>query len=304
MRIGAFALLLLFTTLIASAQSDKHRMVKGTKYSLVPPAGFKMATNFAGFHNETNGASIMLSEVPAPYATISEAMTESALKNQGMTLLDRETIAFNGGQATLIKMSQPANGVTYRKQLLVFGDAKNTVLVNAVYPESSKGLEAAVRTALLSTTFNETQSDNPLDAVSFQIDVSGTDFKLAKFLSGNLIYTTDGQVPTAKPSLVVSPSLKKIAPASQRQYAINRLKQYPRGESITLEQINPIEIDGLKGYEIRAKGKNKEDKPELVYQVMLFTKTDDYYLIVGMTTEEFDKRLTQYQTIAKTFRRK
>jgi hypothetical protein len=299
-----FLMLFLFLGQIVYGQTEKHIQVAGTKCSLIPPSGFVAATSFSGFQNAAIEATIMINEIPAPYKSIVDGFTAEALKSKGMTLIKKQIIDFNGSKATFINLKQSANGKTYLKQLLVFGDTKVTILVNAIYPEASKNIESQIKEAILSTVYNSSQKENPLDAAAFTIDIKDTDFKLIKYLSGNLLYSTDGKIPTEKPTLIVGNSLAKVTPQNRKKYAEERLKKLPRGELNTIKEINEITIDNLKGFEIVANGKTKDDKDELIYQVILFNENGDYYLMVGQTKEDFDKYLDSFKKIAKTFKRK
>lgn len=289
---------------LSFGQTDKHVKVSGTKCSLIPPNGFVAATSFSGFQNAETGASIMINELPWPYQTLIDGFTAEALKTKGMTLISKQAIVLNNSKATLINVTQIANGTTYEKQILIFGDTKETVLVNGIYPEGTKNMEVKIKDALLSTIYNASQNDNPLDAATFTIDVKGTDFKIVKFMSGSLLYSTDGKIPTEKPTLIVGNSIAKIPTQNQKQYAEERLKKLPRGEFNVVKEVNEVTIDNLKGYEIIADGQSKDNKPELVYQVMLFNKKGDYYIIIGKAKEEFQKNLEVYKRIARTFKRK
>ncbi|MCC6281422.1 MAG: hypothetical protein IT262_12520 [Saprospiraceae bacterium] len=289
---------------ILSAQTAQRTNIPGTKCSLAPPDGFVPATTFGGFQHVESGASIMVNEIPAPYQTMVDGFTADALKKRGMTLISREAIDFNNAKATIIHVSQPANGTTYLKQMLIFGDAEKTVLVNGIYPEASKDLEVNIRNALFSIVYDDTQVENPLDAATFIIDVSGTDFKLIRYMSGSLLYSTDGKMPTEKPTLIVGSSIAKVSPENQQKYAEERLKKLPRGELNVVKEIKAISIDNLNGYEIVAEGKTKNDTPELVYQTMLFNDKGDYYIVVGKAGEEFEQNLEAFRKVTKTFKRK
>ena len=299
-----FLLAFLFLGQIAFGQAEKLIKVSGTKCSLIPPGGFVASTTFSGFQNAETGASIMINEIPAPYQSLVDGFTAEALKSKGMTLIKKQTIDFNGSKATLINLTQSANGTTYLKQMLVFGDTKGTVLVNGIYPEASKDIEPQIKDALLSTVYNNLQNDNPLDAATFTIDIKDTDFKIIKYMSGSLLYSTDGKIPTEKPTLIVGNSIAKVSSQNQKKYSEERLKKLPRGELNIIKEINDITIDNLKGFEIVANGKTQDDKAELIYQVMLFNEKGDYYIIVGQTKDDFNKYLESFKKTAKTFKRK
>lgn len=299
-----YLLLSIVTSNLIFAQTDKHISVPGTKCSIIAPAGFVLAKKFAGFQNENLGASIMITELPAPLQTIIGGFTAESLKAKGMSLIEKQTINFNKEKATLIKLSQQANGTTYLKEILIFGDHTKTVLVNGIYPEESKIIGDQIKNSLLSTIYNEQQNDNPLDAVKFKIDVSKSEFKLAKYLAGSLIYTTDGKIPTDKPTLIVGNSLSPVSATDKKQFCIDRLKQMPRGEQNVVKEINAVTIDNLHGFEIIADGKSKDGNSSVIYQVILFTAADGYFIIVGNAADDIDNSLVVFKNIAKTFKQK
>jgi hypothetical protein len=297
-------LILISVAQIAFGQTEKLTKVPGTKCSLIPPIGFIAATSFSGFQHAETGSSIMINELPAPYQTLVDGFTAEALKSRGITLVKKENIDFNGSKATLINVIQPANGSLYIKQILIFGDAKSTVLVNGIYPETSKEIEGKIKEALLSTVYNISQNENPLDAAAFTIDIKDTDFKLIKYMSGSLLYSTDGKIPTEKPTLIVGNSIAKIPTQNRKEYAAERLKKLPIEELKIIDEIKAVNIDNLTGFEIVANGKTNDARTELVYQVMLFNNNGDYYIIIGQTKEDFEKYLSLFKIIAKTFKRK
>jgi hypothetical protein len=295
---------LLLLAQLAWGQSEKHIQVAGTKCSLIPPVGFVPATGFSGFQQTSTGSSIMINELPGPYQSIADGFTADALQSRGMKLLSKQTIDFNNAKATFIIVTQAANGNTYTKQMLIFGNPKMTVIVNGTYPEAAKDMEASMKAALLSTVYNASQNDNPLDATAFTIDTNGTDFKLAKYVSGSLIYSTDGKVPTEKASFIVASSVGKVPAPNQKKYTEDRIKKLPRGDQNVIKEMKAISIDRMNGYEIMAEGISKDGKPEFIYQVMIFNEQGDYYLMLGQAREEVEKNVAAFKKMASTFKRK
>jgi len=301
MRLKLFFLLLIAGN--AAFSQTARKVIAGTKYSMIPPDGFVAAVNFSGFqHNET-GSSIMVSEIPTNFKTLADGFTADNLKAKGMLLIDKKEIDLNGSKAYYLTVKQKAGDRTYLKQILLCGDANRAAIINGIYPEESGHLEADIKKSLLSISYNVQQSENPLDAATFKVDVSGTPFQFTKFLSGALLYTVEGKIPSTKPGFTVAPSHSEIAVADQKQYSLNRLKQFPRGETVEVKETNPIEIDGLKGYEIIGQGKSEKGQPELVYVFMIY-KDKGYYIFYGASTEDFEKYTKLFRNIAKTFKRK
>lgn len=297
----------LFFSLAAFAQTERHKPVPGTNVSLVPPSGFSPAARFPGFQNEKAGATITVTELPAPLQATSEGFTPGALQAKGMQLVERQSIDFAGGKATYLLLSQKAQGQTYLKQVLLFGDNRRTVMVNGIYPEASKALEKEIRAALVSTSYTDGPNADPFAATKFRLDVAGTPFRFAKNVTGSLIYSTDGEVPTRSPDkavMVVANANNTVAPAGRRQFSLDRLKKLPRGTSITPKTVTPITVDRLSGYEIVGEGKDGNNNRQLVYQAMLFDAEGGYYLIVGTAIQNFDTHLAHFRTIVQTFQPK
>ncbi len=291
---------LIFWAHVATAQTGNPVAIAGTKCSMVPPATFVPATRFSGFQNEENGASIMLTELPAPYQLMVEGFTPEALQNQGMKLVSKEIIDHSGSKATLLKITQSANGINYIKLLLLLGTNDYTVIVNGIFPEAQQKIEAPIKAAILTTAYNASQVENPAAGVNFTVDVTGTNFKLAKSMSGNLMYSTDGKIPTVKPTFIAGSSVGG-ASGDRRRFAEQRLKSLPRGELIVIKQTNEITISGLPGFEIIGDGKNKDGNPILLYQVMLFDTQGFYYILLGQAQENKVENLASFKKIASTF---
>ena len=222
-----FSLLLLLLVISGNliAQGAKHQIIPGTKCSLVPPDDFAPATNFTGFQHPDLGASIMISEMPAPYSEILDGFSAASLLSQGMTLIEQTTAELQQTNAVIFYVSQQGHGTTYFKQILLFGDSLKTILVIGVYPEASKGIEPAIKTALLTAIYDPNQHTDPLAAAAFAIDITGTDFQFAKYVSGSLVYTADGQFPTDNASVIAGASVAKTVIENRQQFSIERLKK-------------------------------------------------------------------------------
>ena len=82
----------------------------------------------------------MINELPAPYQSLVDGFTAEALKSRGMTLVTKQTIDFNGSKATIMDLTQSANGTTYLKQMLVFGDPKLLFSLMAFIQNHQKAL--------------------------------------------------------------------------------------------------------------------------------------------------------------------
>ena len=302
------SLLFLFFTISVTTfcQAEKHKSVNGTKISMIPPKGFEAAKGFSGFQNDELGASIMIIEIPGDYESSIKGFTVEDLRSKGMTLIDKQTIDFRNSKATFVKLSQKANGVTYLKQILVFGDSTKTVMVNGIYPEDAKTIEKDIKASLLSVSYNAGLVTNQEDAVKFKVDLSGTPFKITKGITGSLTYTTDGEIPTRaadKAWVTVISSAGKPATGDKKEFAIAVMKRLPRVETIEVKETNPVKANDLSGFEVVGYGDDAAGIKQIVYLLVLYT-ADEFYMINGRAIDKFDSYLADFRKIGMTFKLK
>lgn len=307
--IGLFTITLTFgQSEINNIKSDNHKQIAGTKFFLIPPTGFIPATNFQGFQQMNSGASILVTEIPGPFIESTKGFNEQGLKTQGVVLKKKEEIKVNGTQGLFLTAEQFAYGTNYSKYILVFGDSKATYIVNGTYPKEVTELDKDIRESMLSVVYESALTVDPLSTVSFTVDTESTKLKFGKSMTGMLLYTVDGEVPTEstdKTSFIVGLSLANVQTVDRKLTAINRMKRMPYSDlKIDENKIQEIEIDRISGYEIVGEGIGKFDgTKELVYQVMLFTD-NGYYIIVGITKNDFEQNLELFKKVARTLKRK
>ncbi|MBN7816243.1 hypothetical protein [Algoriphagus pacificus] len=286
--------------------TDDHKNIKGTKISLIPPNGFTEGLNFLGFQQSASGSSIMILDIPGPYAETSKGITKENMLSQGVEVKKIDQLTINGLPAIFATGTQNAYGNIYTKYILLFGTDNETVIINGAYPENLKKVGDEIKKSMLTAYYEADKKINPFESLDYTIDVSETKLKFGKSMSNSLIFTVDGQVPTTsndKTSLIIAKSFSEVSTEDKKLFSLNRIKQIP----IEIEDIaytNEITIDGISGYEILAKGKGKtSNETENIYQVILFSDKL-YYILFGTSNDETDKSLDEIKKAVKTFKRK
>jgi hypothetical protein len=291
---------------IENKLTDQHQNIKGTKVSVIPPKGFTDGLNFLGLQQTESGSSIMILDIPGPYSETSKGITKENMLSKGVEMKKIETLTINGLPAIFATGTQNAYGNIYTKFILVFGTDNETIMINGVYPENLKKVGDEIKKSMLTVFYEPDKRINPFEALDYSIDISETKLKFGKSMSNSLIFSVDGQVPTAsndKTNLIVAKSFSQITAEDKKLFCINRLKQTPI-EIENIEYTNEITIDGISGYEIYAKGKNKKSsETENIYQVILFSDKL-YYILFGTTNDETDKSIEDIKKAIETFRRK
>ena len=294
--------IILFSLLLISVLSfgqTKSILIPGTKYSMIPPEGFKLSTSFSGFQNIEKGAEIIVVDAPINYFTFRKIFTKEALKSKEMDLVSTEDLKFNNSDAILYNVNQSKNGINYLKQILVFGDKTQTTIVTGSHPEQIIDYNALIKKSLFTLKKNKGQIENPLQYVHFSIDTEGTDYELVKTLTGSLIYSenhiTNGKIGI----MIVSYTDDKIN-SDFKEFCIEKLKKLPNANNSQIRTIDKIKISDMDGYEITAEGNNNG----LFYQTILLNPDKGYYSIVGDADENKENNLDVYKKVARTFKLK
>ena len=296
------ALLTLCVTLHAAER------VPGTKVSIDAPAGFESTTQYPGFAMESTGASIIVTEAPAPYLELLKGMTPEAMAPRGMELLEKSEVKIAPGKAHLLRIRQAANGVTFLKWMLVFGHEKESVFVLAAVPEEfDKELGETMKKALLTTTWEPEAEIDFYEGLTFRVKESG-DLKIATKV-GNMIMMTRGglkvQTDPRAPMLLVGPSISEdwTVPGDKADYARERLVKTEILANAKLTSEKTVKFDGLSGYLMEAEATDRKSGiPLYAMQCMLFTDDGYYVLQAFVDAEEKPKYSKVFLTILKSFK--
>jgi hypothetical protein len=287
---------------------QNEAFVGGTRIKLTPPADFTLASQFSGYQLESRGSSIMITEIPGPFAETSAGFSNpSELKKRNMSVLNKQEVKLDGQTGLLLKVEQKAYETDFLKWLLVLGDEKETVIITATFPNMYEAeLSEKLKASILTTTWDRKKSIIPTEGLSFTIEEKGK-LKLSKRVSNMLMFTKDGIFPSKDvndPLFIIGQSISKTAIPDNEEYAKARVLQISQVKDIKIEQSDKITVDNLNGYEIVANGKDtKSGQPMLIYQVILFEE-QNYFLVQGLAgNENRQANLEVFKQMARTFKR-
>lgn len=273
---------------------------------MVPPVSFQSSSNFKGFQNPIDQTSmIMAMEIPGPYSEVTKGFNSEMLKTRGMELKSKKEIKVADFNGLLLELEQPANGMVFSKQIIIYGNEKSTTLINGVHLKDSLQLGERIKESILSTIVDVDLKSNPRKALNYSLNESVGSLKFKSVIGNGMLFNRDLKIPTEsidKATLLTDKSFAEVEIEDKKLFCISRLKKYPEDYSvITSKGINEIEIDNLKGFELFAR--NNENENEVMYQVILFNKEGGYYLFVGTYLAENEKAVTDIKSVIKTFNR-
>ena len=247
--------------------------VPGTRVSLAPPPGFLPSTQFPGFHRPDAGASIVVSEIPAPVEAVRAGMTEQALATQGMTLLSTTRGVAGGLLGTLYSVAEQVDGRPYRKWMALFGNDTDTVVISASFPELlASELALPLKQALLGSGWNPRARVDPQGGLSFRL-IQSDGLRILRRV-GNLLVLTDparGARPApTDPMLVVGDGVAERNPEPLDEFARERLRAFDRVQGLRDIAGNEAEVGGRRAYELTATADDVvSGQVMLVYQLLV-----------------------------------
>ena len=298
--VSRFLLALTVLSAWAAGAAGEVVAIPGTKVSIEPPSGFVVSSRFPGVESSELGASIMVSELPAPPEKVTAGFTAEMLLSRGMTLRSSEETTLAGQPGRLLAVTQTAGGVTYEKWMAAFGNATATVLVVATYPQAvAADLKASLRAAVLSATWKPEAQLDPFEGLSFRIRES-EHLKIQNRVQNMLLLATGpGPNAPAQPFAVVASSFSPVHIDDLELFARQRIAQTAKISDLKDLRGTAVEVAGRPAYEILAKAKDLASGTSLaVYQLVLVVG-DTYYLMQAMVGEsQLSEYLPEFRAIA------
>jgi len=281
--------------------------VAGTRVSMIKPEGFNPSSQFRGFDRQDIGASIVVVEIPGPYSQVTSKFTADGLRAGGIILRKQENVTIGGKTGMLLDVTQVAGQLQVEKWILVFGTEQESTLITATMLQDHAGeLSAALRTALLSTTV----STGPVDLLAgmdFTITTSDQ-LKLTQAPGKMLAFTKDGVMPSksVEDPLFIAVKTPVTTPiADLEQAALQRLQQTATTKINSIESKQPIEIAGLKGFEIEALGQHTGSGAPLAVYLVLMADSESLVMMQGLVgASQRQTFLPQFKAMARSYQRK
>ncbi|MGE8320469.1 MAG: hypothetical protein ACN6O3_17085 [Comamonas sp.] len=253
--------LLLAFSLAAGAAQPAPMAVPGTSVTMAPPAGFALATGFAGFSAADSPSSILLAEMPPQaYAQLAPLFADaqagrSTFATKGIAVERRTTIATAAGTVPVLVGSQAAHGQNFRKWMALFRGDK-VVLATVQAPADGGPAEAEVLRSLASVRLGPAASpQQALDALPFKIEAAAP-FRVLNTMTGAGVTLTAGAKDVdpegRQPLIVVASSLSAPASATEPATLARSLLVQTHGlEQASNPRQESVDFAGTRGVVLR-----------------------------------------------------
>jgi hypothetical protein len=291
-----------------SSVSAQATRVAGTSVALAAPPGFAASTRFPGFERADLQSSVMVTEIPGPVSELSRGMTADNLATRGMTLISSTKQVVDGKSVLLLKVSQPANGMTVHKWMMVSGDAKTSVMIVGTFPkEHESQIGDAIKQSLLTARWAAAGAPpDHFEGLPFRVSPT-TSLKIAGRMSNMLMLTESGQMGPQGPNaalFLVGTSLAPVDLSDLKAFAITRASQTKQLKGLRVSEQGATAIANETAYELVAEGTDvATGRPVTLYQLVL-PDPQGYVLMQGLVAStRAATMLPEFRRAAQSFRR-
>lgn len=275
--------------------------VPGTKVSLMPPPGFRLATNFTGFEKDAFTAMTVMDLDGGNFYTNAATYTKEKFEGKGLLVLEFERLKVDGYPAIRALIKSPVDGSLSHQ--LVFGDTTFSAMVVGLVPSVDTSSSNSVRHALGTVTYDKEVVVGPYEGTSFRANDRSTELKFAKKGGGIWLYSRDGVSKTSygddEPVLMALP-VPFGAPytcTSMADKMISGLEEKGFSKSHTTN-VSTKRVNGFDGYEAEYYGTMKGEQTVIYMLVVAFG--DRAVVFEGKATEPFQPALKMFKTLAHT----
>ncbi len=299
-------MVLLVTAMAVGARAGEPVEIPNTQVSLPLPQGFRVAPDFPGIGLDEDLTSVLVTELPVPYAVSKQRFDAEALARGGVVLRRSDTIEIDGHEGLLLHATQSAAGLEFRKWLVVFGDDTESVLLAATTPLDQ---EARHQQALIETLQGARWRRNEARVRELPFRVAEVaPFEVVSSASNAIVLADPhfaAKAPDVVPGLVtVGVSQSTVQIGTLAGFARHRLEETTSIREVEITAEADVSLDGMPARRIEATAIDLEkERPVRVLQI-LATDGSRYFLVQGIAdasrAEIFEPR---FDRVSAGFRR-
>jgi hypothetical protein len=289
---------------VLTSAADTFAPIPGTRVELAVPENYEVSQDFAGIVWPDAAASIHVAELPVSSKEMLEGFSKANLAAQGMALLTSEQVDAAIGAAALLHVSQVAQGVQYRKWILIAGSRRETVLLTGTSPATlAEDLEEPIRDILLSARWHPGTVIDPREGVGFGVEETES-LKIANSVMGSALLLTEGGVQSTKspedPFVVVARGTAETSISDLAVFSKRRLSETNKLSNPVVRNEGDLMIGGLPAHELIAYATAEGSVAVAVYQALAFDG-HHYYLIQGRVGLDREAEyLEQFRAVARS----
>jgi hypothetical protein len=277
----------------------------GLRVGLEPAADLKPARGFPGFADIERRAAVTILHLP-PGAYDQVTRSAFAMPEHGFTEISREPFPFVDGLGFLIDGQTTKDGTDWHIWFLVArpvaGEARGlTALVRVEVPAAAREVysDAVVRKMLASVTFRPEPVEERLGMLPFKLtDLAG--LRVSNVLGNGTVVVTEGPSDNLADQPYAVVSIARGAsdnPDDYARFARNLLASAPVRD-LAVTSGDRMRINGLPGFEIRARGIDAKGTPLTLVQWLSFASGGGFVRVIAVAPrDDWDRMFNRFRTL-------
>jgi len=289
----------------AAAQAEPSYPI-GSRVGLEVPKGLTPSAAMPGFEDADRKVIISILDLPGPaFAEVERAVFNAQKGQAGVSEEKRETFVFHSGAGFLFSFRLTAEGVSYRKWVLLAGSASAapgdvTAVVSVQVPEDARSVypDEAIRAALASVTYRPTPIEEQLSTLPFKLgDLAG--FRVVRAMPAGGVVLTDGPSDNTvdQPNIVITVAPGgPPQPGDRRTFAEQAMATTPIMD-MRLTNSEAMRVNGQPGYEVRAEGKDGRGGTLSIVQWLRFGSGGYLRVLAVSRKEQWDNAFPRFRAV-------
>jgi hypothetical protein len=284
---------------------DDRLFVPGTGVSMVPPQGYELGEDFAGFIEVSTAATFVVTPLPPDMAMEVTTAFESVdlarellAANTAIVATDRDEIAGVTGSVAIISGTQTTEDRTDRKWIAVFSD-EQSVMVTVTLPPGAELNEPSVFGALASLDIEEPPAlEHQIAALPFVVS------PIAPFRFESTIGASAVKLSASDASIVVASMARQRRGDELKALAEELFRGYGPAQ---LRVLRSAEVDfvGGRGWLIEATGLDGDAGTEIRVMQWLSLGENRHMLLAALAPEnEIDTLWPAIEQVVASVERK
>lgn len=291
---------------IATSARAEPSYPLGSRVGLEVPKGLAPSTAMPGFEDTDRKVAISILDLPGPaFADVERAVFNMQKGQPGVSDEKREAFVFHSGAGFLFSFQLIADGVTYRKWVLLAGSASAapndiTAVVSVQVPENARTAysDETIRAALASVTYRPTPIQEQLGLLPFKLsDLAG--FRVVRAMPAGGVMLTDGPNDNTVDQANIIISIAQGGPqqASDRRSFAEQVMATTPIMDMRLTNSEAMRVNGQPGYEVRAEGNDGRGGTLSIVQWLRFGSSGYLRVLAVSRKEQWNDAFPRFRAV-------
>ncbi len=304
-QIRAFsAAILVLCASVPAVLASEPVFPRGSHIGLVPPPRMTPSQQFPGFEDRDRKVIIQLNELPPPaYEGFLQSMNRGEINVPGVSNARREILITQGGGAHLVVGDQEADGIKFRKWLLITRQTISSekigltmaFVVTVQVPEDARDAypDEAIRKALSTVTLrSEIPGQEALSMMPFAVNELAGFTTVRPLVPGRAVVLSEVPLgntePTDKPFVTLSAAPANVSddPDERRKFSEQLLRGIEGYKDLKIVFAEQLRLRNQYVYEIRLEGKYTRTGGDMMLVQWVRFGRQGFVRLVGITPKQ------------------